>query len=102
TPILANDPHKTHGRTIAVVPCEYCRFQGTMSGNAGADYETRTTKANVRLIAAAPDLLAALELCVLAQDEASSGFDGLTCESAERIETATEQARAILAKIRGQ
>lgn len=59
TPIIAADIHKQCGRTVALVPCEFRGFIGFHSGNDAADYEGETTKANARLIAAAPLLLAA-------------------------------------------
>lgn len=65
TPILAADPHKSVGRTIAIVPCDYKSNSDHPTGNEQADYETHTTKANIEFIVRAcnchEELLAALE-----------------------------------------
>jgi hypothetical protein len=63
TPIIAKDPLKPHGRTVAIVPCEFrdASSIGLGSSNEQADYEVGTTKANAQLISAAPDLLESCE-----------------------------------------
>lgn len=59
TPVIGSDPHKAHGRTVAIVSPEY--RDSLLRGNEAADYELHVTRANIALIEAAPALLAALE-----------------------------------------
>lgn len=72
---------------------------GSVTGNDNSGYfaSEEEAKANARLIAAAPELLEALEIAV---DKIKSGLILLKCDD-EFIEKETRQALAAIAKAKG-
>jgi hypothetical protein len=68
-----------------------------------ADYGLELARANARLIAAAPDLLAALSACEIAMDTAAySGLHGLLSPAyRESWAVAHRGAKAVLARLTG-
>ena len=69
---------------------------GTLQGGSRADVQI--AKANARLIAAAPELLEALQYCL----EAANAYEAKALYSGNLHEIVQEKARAAIAKARGQ
>lgn len=86
TPVIAKDPRKQFAREVCLVRCDFTHGSGG-SPNDSADYEVATTKGNARLIAAAPELLAAL-------------VESIAVLEANGLHHAADQARAAVAKAR--
>ena len=84
------------GHTVCVV---------SFGDTDGADWDEAESNCNARLIAAAPDLLAALESAALTMDNAANLLLGDTDENvaiAEYLTACAMSARAAIAKARGE